>query len=70
MAVASGAVNVGLLLIVIATLVVTIYAVYKAFANRDNWWGIGILVAWFVGLGWVVGLVYIFAVDRRRAPST
>jgi hypothetical protein len=62
-------VNVGLLLIVIATLLVTIYSVYKAFTNGENWWGVGILIAWFVGLGWVVGLVYIFVVDRRRAPS-
>jgi len=55
--------------IIIATLLITVYAVYRAFTNKDNWWGVGVLVAWFVGLGWVIGLLYIFAVDRRRAPS-
>ena len=57
------------ILAVVATLLITVYAVYKAFSNKDNWWGIGILVAWFVGLGWVIGLVYLLAVDRRRATS-
>ena len=63
-------VDILLVLLILATLAVTIYAVYKAFSNRDTIWGIGILVAWLIGFGWIVALVYIFAVDRRRSIAS
>ena len=58
------------ILAVVVTLLITVYAVYKAFSNRDTYWGIGILVAWLIGFGWIVALVYIFAIDRRRSIAS
>jgi hypothetical protein len=64
------AIDILLILLILATLAITIYAVYKAFSNRDTVWGIGILVAWLIGFGWIVALIYIFAVDRRRSIAS
>ena len=55
-----------MLALVVFFLVVTVYGVYRAFTSGDVGWGVGILVAWFVGLGWLLAIIYLVAVDRRR----
>ncbi len=58
-------------LLFLATVALSIYGMYRAFKTRDTAWGIGILVATLLlGFGWVVALVYIFAVDRRRTITS
>jgi hypothetical protein len=37
-----------------------------ASATREDWkWFLGILVAWFVGIGGIVGWVYVWRTRRR-----
>lgn len=58
-----------ILLVIAGLLFATFYGAYRAFKNGDIPWLFGILAAWLVGLGWLVGLVYLFAVDRRRRTA-
>jgi hypothetical protein len=64
-----GAPEVLILLVAVGLLVATGYGAYRAFTNRDIGWGVGILVSWFVGLGWLAAIVYLLAVDRRRRAT-
>ncbi len=64
-----GAPELLILLVLVALLVATFYGKYRAFTSGDTGWGIGILVAWLVGLGWLVGIIYLLTVDRRRRTA-
>lgn len=64
-----GAPELLILLVLAGFLFATFYGAYRAFKNGDTGWGIGILVAWLVGLGWLVGIIYLLTVDRRRRTA-
>ena len=64
----------GLFLIIFLVLLIggaimfaTVYAIVRAAKNNDVPWIIGICVGWFFGMGWVVGLVYLFTQDPARS---
>lgn len=46
-------------------IVPTIYGAYRAFSTGRTGWGVAILVAWVVGLGWLVGIVFLLGPDRQ-----
>ena len=50
----------------VAFLVGTVLAIVRAAQNGDTGWIIGIVVGWFFGLGWLVGIVYLLAVNPGR----
>jgi hypothetical protein len=43
----------------------TFYGLYRAYVSRQAGWAVAIVAAWIVGLGWLVGLVFLLTVDRR-----
>ena len=50
----------------VAFLVLTVYACVHASQNGDSGWMVAIIAGWFVGAGWIVGLVYLLSIDRQR----
>jgi hypothetical protein len=64
-----GAPEVLILLVAVGLLAATAYGAYRAFTTGDTGWGVGILVSWVVGLGWLAAIVYLLAVDCRRRAT-
>jgi hypothetical protein len=56
----------GLLVVGAVFLVISIYAAVRAGRNGDGGWMAGIIVGWFFGLGWLVGIIYLL----RFNPSS
>ncbi len=54
-----------LLVVVVAFVALTIWALVRAFSNQDVGWGVGIIVAWLFGLGWLVAAIYLFTHRAR-----
>lgn len=54
-----GAPELLLVLILVGFLYATFYGCYRAFTSGDTGWGVGIIAAWLVGLGWLVGAIYL-----------
>lgn len=54
----------------IAALTATILGGVRAARNGDTGWLVGIVVGWFFGFGWIVGLIYLLTVDRGRRSAT
>ena len=54
------------LILAIPLLAVTFIGIYRASKAGDNLWAVGIIVGFFVMLGWVIAAVYLLAVDRPR----
>jgi Na+-driven multidrug efflux pump len=54
-----------ILVFVVAVLYLTFYAAFRAFRNADTGWIVGIIGGWIVGLGWLVGAIYL-ATHRNR----
>jgi uncharacterized membrane protein YhaH (DUF805 family) len=48
---------------------VAIYGAIKAGQNGDGGWAAGIIIGFFVGLGWLVALIYLLAVAPRRTHA-
>lgn len=45
-----------------------VYAPYRAASRGDRKWLVRILLAWLLGVGWIVGLVYLWR-SRRTATT-
>lgn len=54
-----------LIVVLIAFVYLTIAGAVRAFRNNDVGWGIGIIAAWVVGLGWLVGAIYLGTHPKR-----
>ena len=65
-----GAPELLILFVIAGLLFATFYGAYRAFKNGDTPWFFGILVSWLVGLGWLVGIIYLAAVDGRRRRAS
>jgi cytochrome c oxidase assembly factor CtaG len=48
-----------LLVVLVAFVYLTLAGVIRAFRNGDTGWGAGIIGAWLLGMGWLVGAVYL-----------
>ena len=50
-------------------LVISIYAAVRAARNGDGGWMAGIIVGWFFGLGWLVGIIYLLRAKPRAGSN-
>lgn len=57
------------LIVGVIALAVTIYAAIDAFTNGRVGWGVGIIVGWLFGLGWLVAAIYLLAVRGPRVRA-
>lgn len=64
-----GAPEIIILLIVAFFAYATFYGMYRAFTNGDSAWGFGIILSWLVGLGWLVGTIYLSTAGRRSTAA-
>jgi hypothetical protein len=51
----------------IGLIAVTIVGLIKSGQNGDMGWLAGIVAGWFVGLGWLVAIIYLTVVAPRRS---
>jgi hypothetical protein len=65
-----GAPELLLVLLTLLFVVPTVYGLYRAFSTRRNGWGVAIIALWFVGLGWLAGLVFLLGPDRSARSSS
>jgi len=56
-----------LIVVIVALIALTIGGLVSAFSNHDVGWGVGIIVAWLFGLGWLVAAIYLLT---HRARTT
>jgi hypothetical protein len=66
-----GAVEVFVVLVAVALFVgvfiaPTILGIFRAATTDHAGWVVGIIAGWLVGLGWFVGLMFLFGPDRQR----
>ena len=64
MVASGGGAYLGILLVM---LLGTVWGPIASGTRRDWNWFVGILIAWFVGLGGIVGWIYVFRFKRRGA---
>ena len=67
----SGSMLLGLVAVplLIAAVVVTIWALVDAIQRSQTAWWVGIVVGWLFGLGWLVALIYLLAIRPGLARS-
>jgi len=56
-------------LVIAGLIFVTIFGLIRSGQNGDTGWLAGIIGGWFVGLGWLVAIIYLVAVAPRRATA-
>lgn len=56
-----------LLMIVVFAVILwsTFYGLWRAYVSRQAGWAVAIVAGWVIGVGWLVGLVFLLTVDRR-----
>jgi len=64
-----GAPELIIVLLLVGLIAVTIGGLIRAGQNGDMGWLAGIIAGWFVGLGWLVAIIYLLAIAPRRDPS-
>lgn len=45
----------------------TVYGGIVAYRNRDGGWLAGIILGWFVGIGGLIGIIYLLTHRQRTA---
>jgi hypothetical protein len=58
-----------LLVVGVVFLLISIYAGFRAARNGDGGWMAGIIIGWFFGVGWLVGLIYLWRLKPRPADQ-
>ena len=48
---------------------ITIWGIVEAAQNHDTPWLIGIIAGSFIAIGWIVALIYVLAIARRRVAA-
>ncbi len=48
---------------------VTVVGLIRAGQNGDTGWLVGMIASWFVGLGWLVAIIYLVAVAPGRSRN-
>jgi Na+-driven multidrug efflux pump len=43
----------------------TFYGIWRAYRTERSGWLAGIVGAWLLGVGWIVGLVFLLGPDRK-----
>jgi len=61
-----GAPELLIVIVILAATIIPIIGVIRAAQNGDTGWLVGIVVTWFIGLGWLVAIIYLAAVAPGR----